>query len=179
MFTFKDAINDLSVEDKLAIYEAITDYAFFEKIPELDSPMARMAWKFIEPVLKLSWVRFRAKKGKSKSNQNGIKTKSKHDMNKNKNKDKNKDIETCEETSQSLSFSPKEVEHGDYMNRFFPSVQKLKEPLTLDQFVKLCDEYGEEAVKDKLSAMENDKKLSAKYKSAYLTLRNWLKRDKK
>ena len=70
-----------------------------------------------------------------------------------------------------------EKEFIDFMGKYFPSVQQLDEPLTLEQYKKLCSRYGKERVQAKLSDMENFKGLSDRHKSAYLTLKKWLERD--
>jgi hypothetical protein len=49
--------------------------------------------------------------------------------------------------------------------------------MTKEEYDKLVSEYGEDAVKDKLKHAENYANLK-KYKSLYLTLGNWLKKDK-
>jgi len=187
LFSFKNAMKELSKDEKLVIYEAITDYAFFEKTPKLETPMARMAWALIEPVLSKSWVRFRAKKNKTKSNQNQnqIKTKSKSDIgdrikdkgDRIKDKEREIDIYTSGEAPLSLSLSPEEKEFIDFMGKYFPSVQQLDEPLKPEQYKNLCSRYGENRVMDKLTAMENRKDLLEKNKSAYKTVIKWIQRD--
>lgn len=59
-WSFKDAIRDMSDVDKLAIYEAITDFAFFGIEPEDLTPVARLAWKLIQPQLEASMRRYDA-----------------------------------------------------------------------------------------------------------------------
>jgi hypothetical protein len=48
--------------------------------------------------------------------------------------------------------------------------------MTKEEYEKLVAEYGEEAVKDKLEGAENYANLK-KYKSLYLTINKWLKKD--
>lgn len=55
LYSFKDAISEIPQKYRLEIYEAITDYAFFKKEPELKTTFARFAWKVIFPILKKSW----------------------------------------------------------------------------------------------------------------------------
>ena len=43
-WSFKDAIRDMPDADKLAVYEAITDFAFFGVDPDGLSPVGRLAW---------------------------------------------------------------------------------------------------------------------------------------
>ncbi len=63
------------------------------------------------------------------------------------------------------------------MGKYFPSVQQLDEPLKPEQYKNLCSRYGENRVKDKLTAMENRKDLLEKNKSAYKTVIKWIQRD--
>ena len=177
------------------IVRAMSDYVFIGDLPKFTDDADWTVWELIRPILahgkELSEIRAHAgRKGGSNGkgttrnignkNAKTIANNSKTIADKKKEKKEDRrDIETSEETSHTLSLSPEEVKFGDFMNRFYPSVQELKEPLKLDQFERLCKDYGEDAVKDKLTAMENNKNLLKKYKSANLTLIGWLKRDRK
>ncbi|WP_418415724.1 DUF6291 domain-containing protein [Alistipes finegoldii] len=59
-WSFKDAIRDMPDADKLAVYEAITDFAFFGVDPGGLSPVGRLAWKLIRPQLEASIRRYEA-----------------------------------------------------------------------------------------------------------------------
>jgi len=59
-----------------------------------------------------------------------------------------------------------------------PNISKLSAQLTIEQCKKIISEYNKEAIKDILLQMENKKDLSEKYTSVYLTMINWLKREK-
>ena len=58
--SFKDAINSLPDPDKLIVYEAITDYAFFQIEPNIESPMAKLCWVLIKPILEKQWNKVNA-----------------------------------------------------------------------------------------------------------------------
>lgn len=60
----------------------------------------------------------------------------------------------------------------------YASVCSMEQPLTVEQGDKLVEEFGEIEVNRILSNMENYKPLVKKNKSAYLTARNWLSKDK-
>lgn len=60
----------------------------------------------------------------------------------------------------------------------FPSVSKMKSPLTDDQAEKLLAEHSMAEITTILEAMENVPTLAAKYKSAFLTIKNWIKHRK-
>jgi len=55
-------------------------------------------------------------------------------------------------------------------------VSKLEKQLTKDNCKKLISDFGREQVHDVLLAMENYNGLEKKYKSVYLTTRNWCKK---
>lgn len=55
-----------------------------------------------------------------------------------------------------------------------PSVSQLKTQLTEDQMNYLISEYGKDRFFDVLARMENKVDLLKKYKSVYLTAKNWL-----
>lgn len=59
-WSFKDAISDMPDADKLAIYEAITDFAFFGVEPAGLAPVGLLAWKLIRPQLEASMRRYDA-----------------------------------------------------------------------------------------------------------------------
>ena len=75
-FSFKDALQELEDSDRLAIYEGITNFAFFKQEPTLKTPIARACWKLIQPLLEKSQRNFEngikggAPKG-SRNNPNG------------------------------------------------------------------------------------------------------------
>nr|GFC09567.1 hypothetical protein [Tanacetum cinerariifolium] len=54
-----------------------------------------------------------------------------------------------------------------------PEVQRLKTPLTAEQWASLVDDFGERLVQDVLLAMQNHVGLTKKYTSANLTARDW------
>jgi hypothetical protein len=60
-----------------------------------------------------------------------------------------------------------------------PTVQKMKEPITEEQAIKIHDDFSNnpELVANTFLAMENKPDLLKKYKSANLTFRNWAKND--
>ena len=59
-----------------------------------------------------------------------------------------------------------------------PSIAKMKEPFTQDQFDKIKAIHGHEAIMELLGQMHNWKPLLIKNQSAYLTFTKWAKNDK-
>ena len=79
--------------------------------------------------------------------------------------------------SKSVKNSAKEM--IDFIASDLNEVQKLDKQLTLKEASALIDAYGLEMVMEKLEAMENYKGLTKKYKSVYLTINSWCKRNMK
>ena len=65
-----------------------------------------------------------------------------------------------------------------WLNANTPEVQRLKTPLTAEQWQSLVTDFGEPLVKDVLLNMQNHAGLARKYTSANLTARDWCKRRK-
>lgn len=80
-YSFKDALQEVEESDRLALYDGITNYAFFGKEPELKSVVSRGYWKLIKPLLEKSQRNYQngskggAPKG-SRNNPNGRRGKS-------------------------------------------------------------------------------------------------------
>jgi hypothetical protein len=66
-----------------------------------------------------------------------------------------------------------------WLDKNCPTVQKMKEPITYEQAEKLLNDFPTDKEKailaDTFLAMENHSQLLKKYKSANLTVRNWVK----
>lgn len=64
-----------------------------------------------------------------------------------------------------------------WLDKYAPRVQKMKEPLTIDQFLKIKEKIPKDIRQKVLIAMQNRADLLKKYVSANLTLQNWADRD--
>ena len=63
---------------------------------------------------------------------------------------------------------------SEWIKKWAPNVAKMKEPFTLEQYLKIkAKGYTPEEVQDLLRTMHNWKPLLAKNVSAYLTFENW------
>lgn len=72
LWTFKDAMSDLEDEEKLELYEAITDFAFFDVEPVFNSRVARAVFKSIRINLQRAKDRYdRCKRNGSKGAEYG------------------------------------------------------------------------------------------------------------
>ena len=60
-----------------------------------------------------------------------------------------------------------------------PRVAKMKEPMTDKQLQKLKEEYSTEQICETLQAMHNYEPLIRKNRSAYMTVTNWLRRNRR
>jgi uncharacterized protein YdaU (DUF1376 family) len=63
----------------------------------------------------------------------------------------------------------------EYIIQHYPSLLHMQKPITEEQLMNLIAEYGKEAVMKKCEALENKKDAAKKYKSAYMTLKSWLR----
>ena len=196
---FRDAINDCPIDEQLDIYKSIVDYALDGIEPDFLTPFGRVCWKLIKPILDKNWSRYKNgckggeygyKGGAPKGNQNAKKTTHKRPQNKGKttpndnvndNVSSNEDInikkEICikKKTTTTEPTSEEEQKFLDGMQEHYPSVCKMKVPLTFQQYQKLLNEYTPEAIRDILERMENYAQLHKKCTSANLTIRNWIK----
>lgn len=65
----------------------------------------------------------------------------------------------------------------DGMKKTYPHVMAMKSPLTYDQYKRIIAKYeNTDLVKSVLEAMENKNDLRLKYRSANLTLQEWIRR---
>jgi len=58
-----------------------------------------------------------------------------------------------------------------------PRVMAMEKPITADEYDKIYNEIGKDAIFQQVQAMENYKDLHKKNISAYLTIRNWHNRN--
>jgi hypothetical protein len=65
----------------------------------------------------------------------------------------------------------------EWINKNAPRVNQMKEPFTIDQYLKLKEKLSKELVQKLLFAMQNYEPLHKKSRSAYLTILNWSKRE--
>ena len=63
----------------------------------------------------------------------------------------------------------------EWVSKNAARVKQLKEPLTIDQFLKLREDVPQNVIIEVLTAMQNKADLLKKYVSANLTIRNWSK----
>jgi hypothetical protein len=61
------------------------------------------------------------------------------------------------------------------IQKSFPAVSKMKLPLTDDQAEQLLTEFSKIEITEILEAMENVPTIATKYKSTFLTIKNWMK----
>lgn len=88
-------------------------------------------------------------------------------------------VENEDKSQGEESEPPKEKEHKliSYIKSTYPSVSKLT-TLTNKEAEKIVTTFKPEIIIKVLSSMENKKDLLTKYKSCYLTLNNWLNKEK-
>lgn len=64
-----------------------------------------------------------------------------------------------------------------WIKQFTPSLNRMKKPLTIEEYFKLKSKFPAKLLTEKMKAMENKPKLVSTYKSTYATLCNWCKRS--
>lgn len=91
------------------------------------------------------------------------------------------DEEDYANSSQKSEHTPEEIaifqKWISWIKENAPDINKLPEPLTIDQLMKLREAESVEMIQNVMMQMHNYKALK-KYKSTYLTLKNWIKREK-
>jgi len=65
----------------------------------------------------------------------------------------------------------------NFINTYAPDVNKLTEPFTIEQFLKIKEKNTVQDIKEIILKMHNWKPLLTKSKSAYLTALTWLKKS--
>jgi hypothetical protein len=96
---------------------------------------------------------------------------------KTKKKESNDSLRASKKASSSSPVEPSPAEPwASWLAVNTPTVQRLKSPLTAEQWVKLVADFTEPLVQEVLLAMENKADLLKKYTSANLTARDWCSR---
>ena len=168
-WSFKDAIRDMSDADKLAIYESITDFAFFGIEPDGLSPIGSLAWKLMRPQLEASIRRYEAciengKKGAEfgklggapKGNCNAAKTTPKHPLNHNYNDNHNENQNENEKgviMGKRNAFSPPSLsEVSDYIKEKHYAVDPQR---FIDYYTSNGWKVGKNPMRDWKAAVRN------------------------
>jgi len=77
-------------------------------------------------------------------------------------------------------YTPEQTERFSFFNLWIMAnakrVSEMKEPFTIDQFIKLKEDFTNEQIQDYLTRMHNHSKLKNNI-SAYLTFRKWTAKD--
>lgn len=68
---------------------------------------------------------------------------------------------------------------SEWLQTHAPDLNSLKEPITIQQYWKLRETYKKIEITNMCEKMHNNTNLTKKYKSAYITLKNWLKNETK
>jgi hypothetical protein len=182
--SFYEAIKELTLEEQGKIYSATFEYGLNFNEVELTG-ISKTVFTLIKPQLDANIKRFnngnipKAQKEEAKHKQNRSKKKAKVKQeiseteanNNNNNNINNNDNENNKEEE-----PPHPLQK--YVNEKFKRITKLPEQLTKEECEKLLLKYKNSEISKVLMAMENHKDIHKKI-SVYLTLLNWLERDKK
>ena len=141
-WSFADAIRELADGDRLALYDAITNYAFFQEEPDLETAFARFGWKLIKPILEKSQNKSdNGRKGgrpksKPKANQKQIKSELKANQKQIKS-NKDKDIDKDKgRNNWDLSFVPNEYQ--DAFKAWLQYKEEIKDGYKSQSSVDVC-----------------------------------------
>ena len=204
-WSFKDAIMGLEDEnEKLAIYEALTDYAFLG-IEHTDlTPICKIIWKLVKPNIDSSIKRYDAcvnngKKGAEYGSLGGRPKKKKETpeetpeetpketpkkpLNKNKNKDKNKDLKEnlcidIDERKNFLSTTVSEdfLKFNNWLKENCPFVLKVATQMTEKQYNQILGQYSKKDLCEVLQNLNNWKDFPKKRTSVYISVIDELKK---
>ena len=199
-WSFKDAIMVLENEkEKLAIYEALTDYAFLGIEPTDLTPICKIIWKLIKPNIDSSIRRYDAcvnngKKGaeygslggRPKNKKATKKTPEetpketpeetpKKPLNKNKNKNKdlkeNNHIHDYERNQISFpTISEDFLNFNKWLKENCPFVLKVSTQMTEEQYNKILEQYSKTDLCEVLQNLNNWKDFPKKRTSVYISV---------
>ena len=204
-WSFKDAIMGLEDEkEKLAIYEALTDYAFLGIEPTDLTPICKIIWKLVKPNIDSSIKRYDAcvnngKKGAEYGSLGGRPKKKKETpketpeetpeetpkkpLNKNKNKDKNKDLKEnlcidIDERKNFLSTTVSEdfLKFNNWLKENCPFVLKVATQMTEKQYNQILGQYSKKDLCEVLQNLNNWKDFPKKRTSVYISVIDELKK---
>ena len=206
-WSFKDAIMGLEDEnEKLAIYEALTDYAFLGIEPTDLTPICKIIWKLVKPNIDSSIKRYDAcvnngKKGAEYGSLGGRPKKKKEtpeetpeetpketpkkplNKNKNKNKDKNKDLKEnlcidIDERKNFLSTTVSEdfLKFNNWLKENCPFVLKVATQMTEKQYNQILGQYSKKDLCEVLQNLNNWKDFPKKRTSVYISVIDELKK---
>lgn len=201
-----DALADMPLEDKAQIYEAIFAYTFKGKEADL-SASAAVAFRFIRPLLdaqaekyaQVCSVRSQAgiKGNEKRWSSQDIANANKESQMVAKHRKASQDIANATNININRNINRKEnvltdirekAEQGSVSESFAkflawqkenaPRVGQMQKPITQPEFDKLKAKYSTDAICDAMTKMENWQPLLRKNISAFLTICNWIEKDK-
>lgn len=200
-WSFKDAIMGLEDEnEKLAIYEALTDYAFLGIEPTDLTPICKIIWKLVKPNIDSSIKRYDAcvnngKKGAEYGSLGGRPKKKKETpeetpeetpketpkkpLNKNKNKDLKENL--CidiDERKNFLSTTVSEdfLKFNNWLKENCPFVLKVATQMTEKQYNQILGQYSKKDLCEVLQNLNNWKDFPKKRTSVYISVIDELKK---
>lgn len=202
-WSLKDAIMGLEDEnEKLAIYEALTDYAFLGIEPTDLTPICKIIWKLVKPNIDSSIKRYDAcvnngKKGAEYGSLGGRPKKKKETPEEtpeetpketpkkplNKNKDKNKDLKEnlcidIDERKNFLSTTVSEdfLKFNNWLKENCPFVLKVATQMTEKQYNQILGQYSKKDLCEVLQNLNNWKDFPKKRTSVYISVIDELKK---
>ena len=158
--SFFEATEPLSQEQKASLYDAICKYSLEHEEITLD-PICTAMFGLIKPQLDANYIRYSNGKKGGKPKQNITKAKPKA----------NQKL-TKAEPNVNVNVNVNDNVNEKKIHTRFNHLR-----LSVEEFNKLKKDYNEKQIKEILEQIENFKG-NTKYKSLYLTAKQWLKRSK-
>ncbi len=175
--SFYDSISKLKSQDRLKIFDAISQYALYAVEPELTG-IAEAIWKLIKPQLDANWRRYQngckshtpkpnqePTKAEPKANQTPTKTRPNKNENKNENLNKNKKENKKDNVNVNENGDLEPDAHSHSLSQNFylwlknntPTVLEFQEPFTLEQEQEIKRRFpDQEDIKSILMQMHNN-----------------------
>lgn len=196
-WSFKDAIMGLEDEnEKLAIYEALTDYAFLGIEPTDLTPICKIIWKLVKPNIDSSIKRYDAcvnngKKGAEYGSLGGRPKKKKETpeetpeetpkkpLNKDKNKDLKENNHIHDYERKQVSFptmSEDFLKFNNWLKENCPFVLKVATQMTEKQYNQILGQYSKKDLCEVLQNLNNWKDFPKKRTSVYISVIDELKK---
>lgn len=188
--SFKEAIAELEDKDKLAIYEAITDYALDFLPPAFTTGYLKSIFNVIKPILDKNAERWRngykgkdsgAKGGAPIDNKNALKqpqNNPKTTPNKDNNKDNNKDKDNI--VTKVNMFHGENVENSpifsEFLNRIIEEniyIPDCMSDLTEKQYITLRESHSLETIVEAIANISNYERWHS-YKTLYAAIKRYL-----
>ena len=191
---WKEALDELSNGEKLAIYEAICNYALDGKTPDFTGLLNALFKSFV-PQIDINTKRWEngRKGGAPKGNKNAEKqnvakneinqnqpksTKDQPNVNANANVNVNEGMSAAKACTHALTGGETYTKYVEWLRTNAPYIFSHYSNLVKEeQLTKLMEDYSLSVILQTIAQIENRSDLRKKYTNLYMTLKNWLRKE--